>query len=83
MKRASKKQREIRFHSGKCGRIICVNSYAEQEYAKKLEADDRVENYEENAYWDFAHAVLYASIPARDSHPDSAPTARHSPIQSA
>ena len=64
MKRASKKQREIRFHSGKCGRIICVNSYAEQEYAKKLEADDRVENYEENAYWDFAHAVLYASIPS-------------------
>ena len=32
MKRASKKVREIRFHSGKCGRIICVNSYAEQEY---------------------------------------------------
>ena len=23
-----------------------------------------VENYEENAYWDFAHAVLYASIPS-------------------
>ena len=64
MKRASKKVREIRFHSGKCGRIICVNSYAEQEYAKRLEADDRVENYEENAYWDFAHAVLYASIPS-------------------
>lgn len=52
MKRASKKQREIRFHSGKCGRIICVNSYAEQEYAKRLEADDRVENYEENCRLD-------------------------------
>ena len=52
MKRASKKQREIRFHSGKCGRIICVNSYAEQEYAKRLEADDRVENYEENCCLD-------------------------------
>ena len=23
-----------------------------------------VENYEENAYWDFAHAVLYATIPS-------------------
>lgn len=52
MKRASKKVREIRFHSGKCGRIICVNSYAEQEYAKRLEADDRVENYEENCRLD-------------------------------
>ena len=52
MKRASKKVREIRFHSGKCGRIICVNSYAEQEYAKRLEADDRVENYEENCCLD-------------------------------
>lgn len=31
----------------------------------------------------FTILVLYASIPARDSHPDSAPTARHSPIQSA
>ena len=58
MKRASKKQREIRFHSGKCGRIICVNSYAEQEYAKRLEADDRVEKA----------SVLYelGDVPARE-----------------
>lgn len=50
MKRASRKLREIRFYSEKCGRIICVNSYAEQEYAKRLEADDRVENFTENCY---------------------------------
>ena len=68
MKRASKKQREIRFHSGKCGRIICVNSYAEQEYAKRLEADDRVENYEENCCLDPERFQYVAPVGIRASY---------------
>ena len=48
MKKAKKRQREIRFHSPKCGRLICVNSYAEQAYANVLEADEQVEGFEEN-----------------------------------
>jgi hypothetical protein len=52
MKKAKKRQREIRFHSQKCDRIICVNSYAEQEYAKRLETDEQVEGFEENCELD-------------------------------
>ena len=48
MKKAKKRQREIRFHSPKCGRLICINSYAEQAYANVLEADEQVEGFEEN-----------------------------------
>ena len=40
------------FTAGSAGASSASTSYAEQEYAKKLEADDRVENYEENCCLD-------------------------------
>lgn len=49
MKKAKRRQREIHFYSKKCQRIICVNDSAEKEYALKLEADEQVMSYEENA----------------------------------
>lgn len=68
MKKSKKRQREIRFNSPKCDRIICVNSYAEQEYAKKLEADEQVESFEENYPLDQQHFQNINPVGIRSSY---------------
>jgi len=68
VRKAGKKQRDIRFRSMKNGRVMLVHTQEELSYANQLEADERVAAYEYGRELDPSKLAMVKKVDIRTEY---------------